>query len=361
MLTTKMISIFAAVSATCLVAWGATTNSNNEQPTGFVVPNHMVPELDAAANEPADTPAQDEIAPSIEPRQTVPNAVPEATSSIADADSASAMTGVDAESPVAAESNNGIEGFTEPYADIEVAASEMGTLASVGISEGDSVKANQLIAQLDDEVLRASLKVADAGMKAVGELETAKTQFDLRSTELKKLTQLFDRQHASQQELDRIAGEVRVAQSRIQTVTEDQLVRRLEFARIQAQIRQREIRSPIDGVIVDVRKDRGEFVSPSDPVVARIVQLDPLLVMFDVPTAHRQNLSKNQSVAMSLGAAGSRAVGQIEFVSPIADASSGTFRVKVRLPNANRRWLGGEKAVLLPNETPDPAIAVNKK
>lgn len=239
-----------------------------------------------------------------------------------------------------------IEGFTEPYEDIDVAAAEMGTLSSVDVDDGQEVKRGQLLARLNDDVLKVSLEVAKAGMNATGELETAQTQLDLKKVELEKLKQLFEREHASQQELDRVLGELRVAESRLLTVREDLEVRRLEHARIKAQLSQREIRSTIDGIIVDVKKDEGEFVSPSDPVVARVVQLNPLRVVFSVPNERRVDIRKRQNVRMQI-AGGEIASGVVEHVSPVADASSGTFQVNVKLPNPAGRWHGGEKSVLL--------------
>lgn len=241
--------------------------------------------------------------------------------------------------------SNAIEGFTEPYADVQLAASEMGTLDSIQVVEGDTVKAGQVIASLDDRVLKASLKVAAMAAKAVGEVDSAKASLAVREIEYQKLTELFDRRHASQRELDRAAGDLKVAQARVQIAEEESSVRQLERDRIVAQLQQRKIVSPIDGAIVEVMKESGEFVSPSDPIVARVVQLDPMLVAFSVPAEERSLLAKNQPVLMTVGSA-TDVTGRIEFVSPIADASSGTFRVKVVLPNSAGRWLSGEKSVL---------------
>ena len=240
-----------------------------------------------------------------------------------------------------------IEGFTEPYADINLAASEMGTLTEVFVKDGDEVKVGQLLARLDDAVLQASLDVARSGMEAEGELHSAQTQLGLKEVELQKLTELFGRKHASQKELDRVMGEVQIAESRIQSVREELEVRRFEYARIEAQLKQQQILATIDGVVVDVRKDRGEFVSPFDPVVVRVVQLDPLLVVFSVPSERRRDVVNGQPVSMQIGSAKETAIGVVEYVSPTADPSSGTFRIKVRLPNSGRTWHGGEKSVLM--------------
>ena len=243
-----------------------------------------------------------------------------------------------------------IDGFTEPYADISMAASEMGTLTELFVKEGDTVASGQLLANLDDAVLRASLAIAKAGMEAEGELTTAQTQLELKQVELKKLTELFRRNHASQQELDRVSGEVKIAEARLHSAREERAIRRLEHARIEAQLKQREIRSTIDGIVVHLAKDRGEFVSPSDPAVARIVQLNPLLIVFSVPTQHRAELAKGQQVQVRIGNHHEPASAFVEFVSPTADASSGTFLTKVRLPNENGQWHSGEKSVLLLDE-----------
>ena len=255
------------------------------------------------------------------------------------------------------ESNSGlIEGFTEPYADILLAASEMGTLSEIMVKDGDQVKSGQLLAKVDDGVLQASLAVAKAGMQAEGELRSAQTQLDLKKVELEKLNELFGRQHASQKELDRAKGEIAISEARIQSVREELQVRALEYARIEAQLKQRQIVATIDGVVVEVRKDRGEFVSPSDPVVVRVVQLDPLLVVFSVPSNRRDEVQAGETVSMQIGESAEQAQGLVEYVSPTTDASSGTFRVKIQLPNPGMKLHGGEKSVLLLNEvTPSNA------
>lgn len=248
-------------------------------------------------------------------------------------------------SSASSSNENALEGFTEPYADVQLAASEMGTLDTIQVVEGDTVRAGHIIASLDDRVLKASLNVAASAAKAAGELASAEASLAVRKIEYEKLTELFGRQHASQRELDRAEGDLKVARARVQIAKEESAVRQLEHDRILAQLQQRKVVSPIDGVIVEVMKEKGEFVSPSDPIVARVVQLNPMLVAFSVPARERSLLSKKQPVLMTVGST-TDVPGRIEFVSPIADASSGTFRVKILLQNDSGRWLSGEKSVL---------------
>ena len=241
---------------------------------------------------------------------------------------------------------NHIEAYTEPYRDIAVAASEMGTLSGVNVREGDVVKSGDVIAVMADDVLKASLEVARRSMNVEGTLQSASADVNLRRSELAKLQELRKRDHASQQEVDRVQTELIVAESRHLTVREEIEIKQLEFRRIEAQLEQRSIRAPIAGIVSEVHKDAGEFVSPSDPIVARIVQLDPLMVVFSVPLDQRNSFHQAQTVNLQLGYSDTTAEGIVEYVSPTTDSSNSSIRVKVRLPNPNGQFQSGERAVL---------------
>jgi RND family efflux transporter MFP subunit len=222
----------------------------------------------------------------------------------------------------------------------------MGTLSSVNVREGHVVKSGDVIAVMADDVLKASLEVARRSMNVAGTLQSAAADVSLRRTELAKLQQLRERNHASQQEVDRVQSELTVAEARHLSVREELEIKQLEYRRIEAQLDQRSIRASIAGIVSEVHKDAGEFVSPSDPVVARIVQLDPMLIVFSVPLDHRDAFQQDQPVTLQLGSASTTAQGIVEYVSPTTDSSNSSIRVKVRLPNPNGEFQSGERAVL---------------
>lgn len=250
-----------------------------------------------------------------------------------------------------------IEAFTEPYRDIAVAASEMGTLSDVKVREGDVVKMGDVVAIMRDDVLRASLEVARRSMNAEGLSKSAQADLSLKKSEQKKLIELRDRNHASQQEVDRIETELRISEARLLSVREELEVKQLEFRRIESQIEQRVVRAPIDGVVSDVLREPGEFVSPSDPTIVRLVQLDSLLIVFSVPLAQRNLVAKDQTVTLSIGQTKEIAEGVVEHVSPTPDSSNSSVRVKVRLPNSDNRFQSGESTVLILNPADSPSSA----
>ena len=134
------------------------------------------------------------------------------------------------------------------------------------------------------------------------------------------------------------------------------MVRTHEYERAGAQLEQRRIVSPIAGIVTQIYKDEGEFVSPSDPVVVKIVQLDPLLVVFLVPVVEARELAAEASVKVRIDSAEQPVEGVVEFVSPTADAQSGTTRVRVRIANPGEKIPSGANChLLLPGRSAEVA------
>ncbi|TWU56566.1 Cobalt-zinc-cadmium resistance protein CzcB [Rubripirellula tenax] len=238
-------------------------------------------------------------------------------------------------------SGSEIEAFTEPLRVVDVPAAEVGVIEKIHVREGDDVSQRQWLAQLEDHVLQASLELARAAKDATGSKMAAETDLAVRRKQLESYRELNSQGNASQRELDRSEGDFNQAAARMQNVQEELEVRRLEFERVKTQINQRRIESPIDGVVVEINKEIGEFVSPHDPVVMRIVELDSLKATFSVPMANIGGIRAGQEVSLRFSSDEQTCDGIIEFVSPVADPESASVPVKVRIPNRDRKVPSG--------------------
>ena len=245
-----------------------------------------------------------------------------------------------------------VTGFSEPSRKVDVAAGDVGVVASIEVKEGDYVIAGQELGRLDQKGLEAALSVADQQRKAKGRLDSAAAELRLREQRCLRMKGLLGREHASPEEVDRAELERDVAQSMLLTAEEDRAVREMEWQRIQRQLEQRIIRAPIDGVVVRLRREPGEFVSGSDPVVVTIVQLDPLRGVFSVPATSLGTAATGNSIAVVFGAARLPQQGVIEFLSPVTDAQSGTVQVKVKILNPQGALRSGEKCWLVLPDAP---------
>ena len=235
-----------------------------------------------------------------------------------------------------------ITSFAEPYRDIDIASPELGTLSLVKVKEGDQVAEGQVLAVLNEEVLQAALVVAQKSMEASGKLKSAMAQLRLHEDQLSKLRSLRERGHSTDGEIAQAEAQRAIVEAQVLAVRDELAVKKADYKRIKMQLEQKRIKSPINGIVTHVYRDPGEFVSASEPVIVKVVQLNPLLVVFSVPKSEAQKLTLAQEVPVEVGAGRTKTQGVIEFVSPTADAQSGTVRVKVRISNGNGEFQSGD-------------------
>ncbi|MGE0608172.1 MAG: efflux RND transporter periplasmic adaptor subunit [Pirellulales bacterium] len=242
-----------------------------------------------------------------------------------------------------------LEGFTEPFRTINIASDESGIIDEMLVREGEKVEQGQPLARLNSDVHRTLLAIAEQGMQAEGRLDAALADQQLRQDRLRKLESLRAEGHARQEELDRAATEVAVAEANVRAAREDRLTKKLEYDRIKVQYERRTVRAPVAGVVTKMHKQMGEFVAPNNPDVLTLVQLDPLMANFTILSDQSPMLAEGQKVTIRLVARdGQEVAGIVDFVAPTTDAESGTVLVKIRIENAEGRIRSGERCKLQP-------------
>lgn len=237
-----------------------------------------------------------------------------------------------------------VDGFIEPYRTVDLAASEPGLVTRIDVTEGAYVPKNTQVAVLDTSVLEASLKIARQQMEARGELEAAEAELGLFMTKWRTLQRLRADGISTQEELERAAADVSIGQGRLKAAKEALAVRRLEYERIERQLENRRIRSPIDGVVTRVYREVGEYASFADPVVVTVVQLNPLRATFSVPSRAASGFQSGGSADILIG---NRPVSAtVEFVSPVTDPESTAVLVRVKIDNQDGSIRAGTQCAL---------------
>ncbi|MCA9261859.1 MAG: HlyD family efflux transporter periplasmic adaptor subunit, partial [Planctomycetales bacterium] len=173
-----------------------------------------------------------------------------------------------------------VEGFTEPFRTIHVAAAETGIVSRVFVREGETVAAGQQLVMLDDEVHRMLLEIARQQMDSTGRINSTRAELELHQSRYAKLAELRQVGQAYQQEVDRARADVEVAQGRLLAIEEELALRKLEHQKIAVQLERRTVTAPVGGVVTVLTKNIGEYVSPVDPEVVTLVQLNPLRATF---------------------------------------------------------------------------------
>lgn len=213
----------------------------------------------------------------------------------------------------------GILGYTEPFKTITISSAEQGVIAEMLVEEGAKVKKSQVVARLDTASLQA-------------ELEIAKAEARLQSTRLKRLEELSSANRSTPEELDRARTDLTIKDA--------------QTRRIEAQIETRTLRSPIDGVVTEIKRDPSEAVSAANPHVLTVVQVDRLLVNLFLPPTKAASFTAGANADLQLLDEKAVTSAKVEFVSPVTDSASGTVRVKFVIPNADGAHRSGGRCTL---------------
>jgi cobalt-zinc-cadmium efflux system membrane fusion protein len=228
----------------------------------------------------------------------------------------------------------------EPDRVADVGTQTTGVLASISVERGDEVVAGQVVARLSAQVEKASVSVAEVKAKAEAETLQAQAAYELAQRKLERTRDLVKRDFVSDQALDQAEAEARVAQQRVEQARESQRVAQREHMLSNAQLSQREVRSPFAGLVVERYRTEGERIE-REPVV-RVARIDPLRIEAIVPAVQFGQIRAGQQATVKTDLPDFPMLNaQVTLVDRVIDAASNSFRVRLKVPNPGNRIPSG--------------------
>ncbi len=215
-----------------------------------------------------------------------------------------------------------------------------GQLERVGFTEGQDVKAGQLLASIDPRTLQATLAQAQA-TRAKDAAQLANARVDLQ-----RYTTLIAEDAATQQQL--ATQKALVAQLEAAVQTDDAAIR---YAQVQLGFTS--IVAPISGRVGARLVDPGNIVHASDATGLVVInQIDPITVLFTLPEADFQDV--NRAINANKGKTDGLVVeayprvgtellgtGRLVLLNNQIDPTTGTVQLKGLFPNAaHTLWPG---------------------
>ena len=208
-----------------------------------------------------------------------------------------------------------IDCLIEPNMTIELSSPVSGVLDTILVDRSDAVKQGQIVATLKSDVEQV-------------QVTSSKEKLKLSQVEHKRAVELFRDNVITLSEKEQSDHELKLFE--------------LELEHAEANLEQRRIRSPIDAVVADRYLMPGEFVE--DNPILKIAQLDPLRVEVVSPVAHFGRIKKGMYAQIKTDFGDfDDLVAKVVVVDKVIDAASGTFGVRLELPNSDNRVPGGLK------------------
>lgn len=199
------------------------------------------------------------------------------------------------------------EGVAKPFRTVILSASLREMITSIAVEEGDRVTEGQVLVSLEAE----KEKVAVERLQLM--LEKAQFDFNAAKRLFEQNVSSKDEMMVKEVEMKRIKAELKIAE---------------------AEVAEREIHSPLTGVVVHRFHEPGEAINESEPML-QVMDADRLLLLFHLEATQLPSIHLGQELAVRFPEMPATKAGtaKVNFIDPEVDSRSGLFRVRLLLEN----------------------------
>ncbi|MEC5127237.1 efflux RND transporter periplasmic adaptor subunit [Verrucomicrobiales bacterium BCK34] len=217
---------------------------------------------------------------------------------------------------------------------IDLTSSVTDRVAEMFFEDGDSAKKGDLLVRLEDAAEMAAL-------------EAAKSTLTEQEREIERLRGLVENGAVSQVRLQEYETQQEIA------------ARRVEEA--QAQIDDRNIRAPFDGVLGFRRVSQGALVEPGD-LIATFDVLDPVKLDFTVPETFLSSLENGlQIVANTEAYPGEDFSGKVVQLDTRVNPVTRSITARAEIPNPDKRLRPGMLMTTVLENNPKDSLSVPER
>jgi len=232
-------------------------------------------------------------------------------------------------------------------------------LAEVLVDQGDSVKAGQLLARLDDAELKQQVAVAEAVLVSTHatvervRADEARAQAVLEQARLNhtRVEDLVSTKVASPADLDKAAESLRIAEADLKRSQAAIVEAQSQVFTAEKSLRQRqeqlsftEIRSPYDGLVTRRDRDAGGVVVPGSSVL-QLIATNEIWVAAWVDETALTGLKVGQPARILFRSEPTQSyVGEIARLGRETDRETREFVVDVRVRVLPENWTVGQRA-----------------
>jgi len=211
-------------------------------------------------------------------------------------------------------------GTVKAWHDVTVSSEGAGKVVAIYADEGDYRDKGEVLIKLDDELRALAVAQAEA------QLSMAKANYKKARRDLKRSEELFGTKGISESQLEMARLQAETAEANLKSA---QVA--LDIAR--RQLRDTEIRSPIDGRVAARYVDVGETVAPGTPV-ATMVDIRRLRAKASVPEREVAKLGVGLRARLTVDVyPDERFEGKVSKVGLKADLRARSFPVEIEVPH----------------------------
>lgn len=198
-----------------------------------------------------------------------------------------------------------VQGQIEAKQNVGVSALTSGKLVSLSVREGQQVRKGQLLGQIDDAIIQASINEVANSLELSEEL-------------LSRQQRLWDQGIGTEVQLMEAKNRVEGLKKRLATQEEQKALTR--------------IISPITGTVEQIMPKEGELVSPGFPAF-QIVNNQDLSLIAKLSEAYIPHISKGDNVIVEFPTIDQSLTARVSVIGQTIHPNDRTFDVEVSLPS----------------------------
>jgi RND family efflux transporter MFP subunit len=215
-----------------------------------------------------------------------------------------------------------VQGKIDGDENVTVSPKMVGVITSIYVNEGQTVKKGQVLAQIDDAVLRQSIATLDSSLSFA--------------------TSLYNKQKRLWEQ--KIGSEVQYLSAKNNKENLENNIKSLK-----EQMDMDKILAPINGTIEDMPIKVGQAVAPG-AIAFRVVNLSNVKVVADIAEAYSAKLKKGNEVNINFPDLDKEITSKISFSSKFINPTNRTFSVEIALDNDDESYRANMIAVVKIND-----------
>jgi RND family efflux transporter MFP subunit len=228
----------------------------------------------------------------------------------------------------------------EPNKVAEVSSAATGVIDELAVKRGDLVEKGQVVATLKSGIEKATVELARVRSERDQAIKAKRARLEFTRRRLRRNKELLSQSLISEQIVDEAETDALLAELELGEFLEERTIAILELERAQEALEMRTIRSPFEGIVVEVLVAPGESIE-NRPLL-KIASIDPLNVEIIAPVTLLGKIEEGmEAIVIPEEPIGGKHTAKVVIVDRVLDAASGTFGIRLQLSNRKYKLPAG--------------------
>ncbi|MDN5788088.1 efflux RND transporter periplasmic adaptor subunit [Pseudorhodobacter sp.] len=237
-----------------------------------------------------------------------------------------------------------VECLVKPKEIAKLGASARGVIARITADRADRVQKGDILAELEASAEENEIALANLRFENDVAVRLAQAKAETAEISVERLGQLSEKKLVKHDEYEHALLEARTARLEEEEAGLNAGIAGVQLAAAKAALERKRIRAPFDGVIVERVMSVGELYNEQGPIFV-IARINPLVIEAWLPAASRSAILPEGQWHVDLES-GETVTATLDLADPILDPATGTFGIRLALPNPDGTILAGQSCRL---------------